>query len=343
MKKLFITLLLVSTCFAAYAQNTFPASGAVGIGTTSPTQPFEVVSATGGSFSPTAKSTAVFFQDLTNGRGVDLGYDASGQIGIIGANAQSASNPSSLAFWTVNSSGWAENMRLTSSGYLGIGVVAPLNPLQVNGNIAALAASSSTNTYFEFQRASDGYTGARVGNFYEQNGYKGSLVFETNNGGGATTLSEAMRITSGGNVLIGQTTQSNASYILDVKGSVRANTITVNVTGADFVFAPSYKLLTLPELNNFIQKNQHLPEIASAKDMQTNGLDVGDNQIKLLQKVEELTLYLIEKDKQVKSQQQQLDNQQQVNTQQENRLDTLEKEIEVMKQQMDKMAKQSSK
>ena len=159
-----------------------------------------------------------------------------------------------------------------------------------------------------------------------------------------------LEITNSGNVLIGKTYQANASYKLDVNGTVRANAITVNVGGADFVFAPTYKLLTLPELNSFIQKNHHLPEIASAKEMQTNGLNVGDNQIKLLQKVEELTLYLIEKDEQLNEekeltnkQQQQLDNQQQVNTQQENRLDTLEKEIEVMKQQMIKMAKQSNK
>lgn len=102
-----------------------------------------------------------------------------------------------------------------------------------------------------------------------------------------------------GNVIIGKTTQTNTGYRLDVAGNVRANQIVVNTTGADFVFDPSYQLLPLSDLQKYIDKNHHLPEIASAKQMQAAGLNVGDNQTKLLQKIEELTLYLIEKDKQV--------------------------------------------
>jgi len=105
-----------------------------------------------------------------------------------------------------------------------------------------------------------------------------------------------------GNVLIGQTFQNNPAYKLDVAGSVRANQITVNVTGADFVFDPSYKLTPLATLEEYIVKNHHLPEIISAKQMQTDGLNVGDNEVKLLQKIEELTLYMIDKDKQLSDQ-----------------------------------------
>jgi len=101
------------------------------------------------------------------------------------------------------------------------------------------------------------------------------------------------------NVLIGKTTQKNSTYILDVAGTIRANSIVVNNTGADFVFEPSYKLISLPTLEEYITRNHHLPEIASAKEMQTNGVDLGQNQVKLLQKVEELTLYMIEKDQQL--------------------------------------------
>ncbi|MDB5089985.1 MAG: hypothetical protein JWR09_3979 [Mucilaginibacter sp.] len=103
-----------------------------------------------------------------------------------------------------------------------------------------------------------------------------------------------------GNVLMGKSSQVNAAYKLDVAGNVRANQLVVNTTGADFVFDPSSRLYPLSSLEKYIEQNHHLPEIASAKQMQADGLNVGENQVKLLQKVEELTLYLIEKDKEVK-------------------------------------------
>jgi len=100
-----------------------------------------------------------------------------------------------------------------------------------------------------------------------------------------------------GNVLIGKTSQTNTGYMLDINGNVRANKVTINTTGADFVFEPTYKLLSLSELETFIQSNHHLPGIASAAQMQKDGLELGESQTNLLQKIEELTLYSIEQDK----------------------------------------------
>ncbi|MGI8952508.1 MAG: hypothetical protein ACR2FN_13100 [Chitinophagaceae bacterium] len=97
-----------------------------------------------------------------------------------------------------------------------------------------------------------------------------------------------------GNVLIGKTSQVNTTYKLDVNGSVRANKIVVNTTGADFVFESGYKLSSLQSVELFIDKYKHLPGIASAKQMQNDGLNVGEMNTKLLQKVEELTLYVIQ-------------------------------------------------
>ena len=131
----------------------------------------------------------------------------------------------------------------------------------------------------------------------------------------------------GGNVLIGQATQVNTSYILDVKGNARANEMVVNVTGADFVFNPTYKLPSLFTLEKYIEHNHHLPDIASAKEMQAEGLNVGNNQIKLLQKVEELTLYLIEKDKEVTGQSVQLKSQQDQISAQQAQIDLLIKQV----------------
>ena len=63
---------------------------------------------------------------------------------------------------------------------------------------------------------------------------------------------------------------------------------------ADFVFEDDYNLKSLDEVEKFITTNKHLPEIASAKEMECNGVNVGEFQIKLLQKIEELTLYVID-------------------------------------------------
>jgi len=67
----------------------------------------------------------------------------------------------------------------------------------------------------------------------------------------------------------------------------------------DHVFKPDYKLRSLKDLEKFIKTNNHLPEIPSAKEVQENGLDLGDMQGKLLLKIEELTLYILDLQKQI--------------------------------------------
>ena len=72
-------------------------------------------------------------------------------------------------------------------------------------------------------------------------------------------------------------------------------------TGADFVFSPSYSLRPLSDVEQFITANQHLPEIAPADEMVQNGVNMGEFQIQLLQKIEELTLYTIEQQRQIEA------------------------------------------
>jgi hypothetical protein len=95
---------------------------------------------------------------------------------------------------------------------------------------------------------------------------------------------------------------ANPKYKLDVAGSIRANEIKVNTTGADFVFAPNYKLRPLSEVESFIKQNLHLPEIATAAEMQNDGVNLSEMQTKLLQKVEELTLYIIKQEATIQQQ-----------------------------------------
>jgi len=117
---------------------------------------------------------------------------------------------------------------------------------------------------------------------------------------------ERLRIDHYGNVNIGSNSHQT---ILAVNGNIQARRVKVTVLSGDwpdYVFAKDYKLKPLNEVEAFIKKNNHLPEIPSAKEMEKKGVDVGANQAMLLQKVEELTLYLIEQNKKIAALEQQV-------------------------------------
>jgi hypothetical protein len=133
-----------------------------------------------------------------------------------------------------------------------------------------------------------------VGNQYSPNALvigKGAVIGQNYY---TTNTAPANGLLIEGNVLIGKTTQTNSTYKLEVEGKIRATEIVVNSTGADFVFDKNYKPLNLSELEQYVNINKHLPDVPSASEMQTNGMNVSDMQTTLLQKVEELTLYMIE-------------------------------------------------
>jgi hypothetical protein len=94
-----------------------------------------------------------------------------------------------------------------------------------------------------------------------------------------------------GNVGIGTT---SPQHLLHVAGTIGAEEVIVSSTGADYVFQPNYRLRPLSEVNAFIQENHHLPDIPSEAEVKENGLSLGDMQAKLLAKVEELTLHVID-------------------------------------------------
>jgi hypothetical protein len=112
---------------------------------------------------------------------------------------------------------------------------------------------------------------------------------------------------TGGNVGIGTVAPG---YKLDVAGTARAEEIIVQTSGADFVFEDDYDLRSLEELERYIQEHGHLPEIPSAEQMRAEGMQVGDMQTKLLQKIEELTLYIIAQEKRAVAQEQRAQEQQ---------------------------------
>jgi hypothetical protein len=88
---------------------------------------------------------------------------------------------------------------------------------------------------------------------------------------------------------------------LAVYGAIYATKLKVTAGGwADYVFDRQYKLLPLPELKSYISKNKHLPDVPSADQIQSDGINVGDTQALLLKKIEELTLYVLKQDEEIK-------------------------------------------
>lgn len=87
---------------------------------------------------------------------------------------------------------------------------------------------------------------------------------------------------------------------LSVNGNIRAHEIKVEVANwPDYVFDSDYKLPSLPETETYIKTNHHLPNVPSAMEVKENGVNLGEMNAKLLQKIEELTMHLIEKDKEI--------------------------------------------
>lgn len=221
-----------------------------------------------------------------------------------------------------------------SSGYAGIGTTSPNSFLHVIGTSSSQPEINADHYFNNFGAATinlrkargtsgsplavhvddwvsafDGW--AHNGTTFLRTNYIGSvitgtptasgiptdMVFATNAGG--TDALEKLRITSQGNVGIGTATPAEK---LSVNGKIRAREIKVETANwPDYVFLPSYKIPTLPEIEKYTQENGHLPGIPSAKEVAQNGVELGDMNKKLLQKIEELTLHLIEKDKQITS------------------------------------------
>ena len=160
-----------------------------------------------------------------------------------------------------------------------------------NGNVGIGIASPEAKLHVEGGDAIFGTEGA---------GPSDSEVFMYGGGtldNGLCIRSGGLQVT-GGSVGIGTTTIPTG-YKLAVDGKVICEELEVEMSEgwSDFVFEENYKLQSLTEVEDYINENGHLPEIPSAEEVKENGLNLGKMQAKLLQKIEELTLYLIDMQK----------------------------------------------
>jgi hypothetical protein len=119
---------------------------------------------------------------------------------------------------------------------------------------------------------------------------------------GTSYSSPWMTFLPGGNVGVGTT---SPAHLLQVAGTIGAKEVIVSSTGADYVFAPEYRLAPLREVAAYVEAHHHLPEIPSAAEVQEKGISLGEMQAKLLAKIEELTLHMIAADEKISKLQEQ--------------------------------------
>jgi hypothetical protein len=224
----------------------------------------------------------------------------------------------SLAFLDLDYGTAGSALTITSDKNIGIGILTPtvklqvLNSLNTNKNeVIASFMRSGTGTggssivRFGYHNTCDfevnsGHTniGYRLGNYFDLNivnnhagGAHGGINFATNS-------SVKMAINVNGNVGIG--TIITGTHKLAVEGSIGAREIKVQTTGwSDFVFKKEYNLPTLEEVEKHIAEKGHLENIPSEEEVLKNGINLGEMNAKLLQKIEELTLYMIEMKKDI--------------------------------------------
>ncbi|WP_212002318.1 hypothetical protein [Chitinophaga sp. HK235] len=168
-----------------------------------------------------------------------------------------------------------------ASGYVGIGTTTPQRPLDVAGPIRI---SSDNNAVIDFSNSTD--------NQIWFNKADTSLNFKA---GGV----ERFVVLGNGNVGVGTLHPQSK---LAVAGIITAQRVRVTLSDwSDFVFHEDYQLPTLQDIEKYVIEHKHLPDIPSAEEVKKDGIELGEMNKKLLQKIEELTLHLIRQQKEIDS------------------------------------------
>ncbi len=266
---------------------------------------------------------------------------AAGASWVLGGNvsagaALGTTDGSDLPFIAGTGGGSAtERMRINgTTGNVGIGTIAPYKMFTVNGDVSLAnystgAINQTANGLTSIEILGSDQVPSRRGitvdndpagdfNFYINNnqgagttdgiaefkflvGTQPNTYNNATNSAGATML---MKLNQYGQLILGtpSTNSNHQSALLTVKGDIVSQAFYVTSNAwSDFVFDNNYKLMSLTEVEKYYKQNHHLPDVPSEKEIQEKGNNVGETDAILLQKIEELTLYLVQQQKDIEA------------------------------------------
>lgn len=263
-----------------------PVTTKVGIGTVNPSEELHIVNQSGNNY------IQGIFQSNTNSGGISLINNNSykWEFQNIGTGGGDIAN--SFALYDRNKN--AYRFVINPQGNVGIGLNQPKATLHIKSG--------------SFHSGSSHVTGLRIDNYYNGGSnymlidgddidvYGTDLFFQD------YSPKNIHMVKGGGKVGIGlNPVAMPTEYRLGVLGGIITERIKVQVhPWADYVFEPDYRLRSLSEVEAFVKENKHLPEVPSAADVEANeGVELGAMNVLLLKKVEELTLYTIQQEKEI--------------------------------------------
>jgi hypothetical protein len=294
---------------------TIKSSGNVGIGISAPNAKLDVNNSIQISGSHASNNGVFanlnFYNNYTNSNSV--------LARIQGVRGDDDFHKGNLAFTVKNGTDLVEAIRIKGNGNIGVGTSMPKAKLQVNeirpilfrsnGNKGVYGSEIGFNSMLNTNVVPNKFI--KLGSTKQKGGavqvvdHWGNMSFQMFDG---NTLGEKIIdhkpqvfFKNTGNVGIG--TSTTGSHRLAVEGSIGAREIKVEATGwSDFVFEENYQLPTLKEVENHIKEKGHLQDIPSAEKVKKDGFFLGEMDAKLLQKIEELTLYTIDQEKKLEAQ-----------------------------------------
>ncbi|WP_435356786.1 hypothetical protein [Emticicia sp. SJ17W-69] len=223
-----------------------------------------------------------------------LSVDTQGNVILV--NTPSATTPVvNTELWKSNNAGGIFN---TSTH--GISILSNTDGKSGLQLVNLKAASTPGNSYGKVLSVDD------FGNVILVNDAVGAAVSGTNTPVGWNIVDGRLHNTNNGKVVIGTGINSFPDgFQLFVKGGILTERVRVAVANsdrwADYVFKKGYQLMPLNDVEKFINYHQHLPNVPSAEEMAKNGMDVMETSAKLMEKLEELTLYMIEANKKIEA------------------------------------------
>lgn len=239
----------------------------------------------------------------------DNEYDAA--VSVRGYNVTDDSELQNTPIFKVLNGHSVAHLTVAASGNVGIGTASPITKLDITGDtftdhtVSAISIPLRLKNTFDSSSDKDSAVDFVLSRWELGGDNRPETQLDFRLAGNNSESYDqdipnidVLSLRSDGKVGIGTT---NPDQTLTVKGKIHSEEIIVdlNVPGPDYVFEKDYDLSTLSEIEAFIKANKHLPEVPSAKEMEVNGISLGEMNMLLLKKIEELTLYLIDQNKKI--------------------------------------------